>query len=82
MPTGLTQAELDARLIEIRKIAKRFQAKQNKAARFRRQERVVENYMVDNPDKDDRFWTDEAKYAEQYYGETFRATTRFDNDWD
>ena len=27
-------------------------------------------------------WTDASKYADQYYGDTMRATTRFDNDWD
>lgn len=26
-------------------------------------------------------YTDASKYAEQYYGETFRATTGLDNDW-
>lgn len=27
-------------------------------------------------------YTDESKYADTYYGDTFRATTQFDNDWD
>jgi hypothetical protein len=27
-------------------------------------------------------WTDASDYADKYYGETFRQTTRFDNDWD
>ena len=27
-------------------------------------------------------WTDASSYANEYYGETFRQTTRFDNDWD
>lgn len=26
-------------------------------------------------------WTDAPKYAEKYYGETFRETTKYDNDW-
>lgn len=26
-------------------------------------------------------WTDASKYADQYYGETMRETTKFDNDW-
>lgn len=26
-------------------------------------------------------YTDASKYADKYYGETFRETTRFDNDW-
>ena len=27
-------------------------------------------------------YTDESKYANIHYGDTFRATTQFDNDWD
>ena len=27
-------------------------------------------------------WTDASSYANEYYGETFRNTTRYDNDWD
>ena len=26
-------------------------------------------------------YTDASKYAEEYYGETYRATTGLDNDW-
>jgi hypothetical protein len=32
-------------------------------------------------DENHNAWTDASKYAEQYYGETMRETTRFDNDW-
>jgi len=31
---------------------------------------------------DERYWTDERKYANEYYGEAYRATTRYDNEWD
>ena len=31
---------------------------------------------------DDIHWTDSIEYAEHYYGETMRETTRFDEDWD
>ena len=31
--------------------------------------------------KNPMYWTDASKYANEYYGETFRATTQFDNDW-
>lgn len=63
------------RLEMIREAAKKFQAKQTKAARFEREEkrRVRE---------DERYWTDASKYADQYYGEVYCQTTRFDNDWD
>lgn len=26
-------------------------------------------------------WTDASKYADEYYGETYRETTRFDDEW-
>lgn len=35
--------------------------------------RMDENYNT---------WTDAPKYAEEYYGEIMRETTKFDNDWD
>jgi len=35
----------------------------------------------DYDNRDDLFWSDESKYAEQYFGDTYRETTRFDNDW-
>lgn len=40
--------------------------------------RVVEEDKSQN----DNHWTDAPKYAEQYYGETYRATTRYDNEWE
>lgn len=27
------------------------------------------------------YWTDASQYADEYYGETYRATTKYDNDW-
>lgn len=63
------------RLEMIREAAKRFQKRKAREARFTREEKV-------KVEKDERYWTDASAYAEQYYGETFRATTRFDNDWD
>lgn len=32
-------------------------------------------------DENHNTWTDASKYAEKYYGETMRETTKFDNDW-
>ena len=37
---------------------------------------------IDRMDENYNQWTDASKYADQYYGDTMRATTRFDNDWD
>jgi len=52
-----------------------FMQKQARQARAKR----TENSPLRN---DDFYYTDASKYANKYYGETFRETTRFDNDWD
>lgn len=62
------------RLQLIRETAKRFKAKRAQEARFEREEKT-------KVDGSELYWSDAPKYAEKYYGETFRATTRFDNDW-
>ena len=41
--------------------------------------RRTENSPLRN---EDFYYTDSSKYADQYYGDVYRATTRFDNDWD
>lgn len=65
-----TKAE---RMAMIREASARFQTAVTRNARAARNE---------NPAKEDeRYWTDASKYANQYYGETYRETTRFDNDW-
>ncbi len=56
-------------------------------ARKSRVEEVVQtadDYIraIDKMDENYNQWTDASKYADQYYGDTMRATTRFDNDWD
>ena len=38
--------------------------------------------MISKMDENHNAWTDASRYAEEYYGETMRETTRFDNDWD
>ena len=60
---------------ELKKEHEKFMAKQNKQRVARR----TENSPLRN---EDFYYTDAPKYAEKYYGETFRETTRFDNDWD
>ena len=30
----------------------------------------------------DLYYTDASKYAENYYGESYRQTVRYDNEWD
>ena len=63
------------RLAMIKEAAKKFQSSQTRQARFVREEKV-------KVDKDERYWTDASAYANQYYGDVYRATTRFDNGWD
>jgi lipid A disaccharide synthetase len=36
---------------------------------------------IDKMDENHNQWTDASKYADQYYGETMRETTKYDNDW-
>lgn len=33
-------------------------------------------------DENHNAWTDAPEYAKTYYGDVYRDTTRFDNDWD
>lgn len=33
-------------------------------------------------EEDSIHYSDASKYAEEHYGEVYRETTRFDNDWD
>lgn len=76
---NLFAAELKKELNSFRKAEQRkqenFMKKQARQARARR----VETSPLRN---EDFYYTDAPKYANEYYGETFRATTRFDNDWD
>lgn len=58
------------RIAMIREAAKKVEAKRA---------RPVVKAKRDN--EDERLWTDAAKYADQYYGETYRGTTRYDNEW-
>ena len=77
------------------KIEKRkaFKAKQAvNASKVRRWSDVVEapkrkakedafDAEMDRLNENYNEWTDASKYADQYYGETMRETTKFDNDW-
>ena len=76
---NLFAAELKKEVTKFRNTEKRkqeaFMKKQARQARARR----IENSPLRN---EDFYYTDAPKYAEQYYGETYRATTGLDNDWD
>ena len=53
----------------------KFMKKQARQAKVKREDKSMLR-------TEEFHWTDAPKYAEKYYGETFRETTRFDNDWD
>lgn len=60
---------------ELKKQHETFMKKQKR----QRNSRTTELSPLRN---EDFYYTDAPKYAEKYYGETYRETTRFDNDWD
>lgn len=79
------------RMALIREAAQKFKAKQKVLAKFKRDENTskkkknaseIDKLDEEQIDRDERHWNDAAKYANEYYGDAFRATTRFDNDWD
>ena len=70
------------RLALIRKAAKKFQKKQNRQSRVKRTENSQYMNIVRNEFDNINHYTDDSRYADQYYGDTFRNTTRYDNEWD
>ena len=69
----------EERIAVIRRHAKKFNKKIQRNNRVRR----TETSFMDKYDSHNiNAWTDASKYAEKYYGETMRQTTRYDNDWD
>jgi hypothetical protein len=77
----MTQSTLN-RMALIRKAAQKLQKTQTKQNHFVRQERVASKAIMDNSDsaKDERYYTDSSKYANEYYGEVYRETTKYDYD--
>jgi len=86
----LTQTQMADRLALIKEVAER----KNKMAKIkakgkttmRKAPKVKRAFMDTSFPKDDssknpNYYTDASKYANEYYGETYRETTRFDNDW-
>ena len=83
----------EERLEAIRLAGERLKAKKAQEARLVRD--YTESYLpkgypastgyddvIKNDYENVHHWTDASKYADEYYGETMRETTRFDNDWD
>jgi hypothetical protein len=71
---AFAKAEADSFAKAQEKKHRSFMASQKREANAKR----TENSPLRN---EDFYYTDASKYAEQYYGETFRATTGLDNDW-
>jgi len=71
-----TQAE---RMALIRKASKKFTKKLNRNQRVRK----TETRSFDKYDNGNIYaWTDAPQYAEKYYGNAYRDTVNYDNDWD
>ena len=64
----------------IKECAERFNKKIKRNNRVRKTE--TDNIEKYNNISNIYAWTDASRYAEEYYGETLRNTTRYDNDWD
>ena len=67
------------RMALIRKTAKKFNKKMKRNKRVLKDETPVFDRSSDN--NNINHWTDATRYANKYYGEVYRATTKFDNDW-
>ena len=69
----------EERMALIRKTAEKFNKKVKRNRRVLKDETPVFDRSGD--DNNINHWTDAKSYANEYYGEVFRATTKFDNDW-
>ena len=71
---------MSERLALIKEVSQRF----NKKLKRNQKVRKTETHYMDKYDKGDNIYayTDAEKYAEKYYGDTYRQTTQYDNDWD
>ena len=73
----MTQSE---RLAVIREHAEKFNKKLKRNQRVRKTEtKSLDKYTNQ---ENINHWTDASQYANQYYGDVYRQTTRYDNDWD
>jgi len=86
----LTQTQMADRLALIKEVAERkakmAKIKAKGKTTMRKAPKVKRTFMdtsavMDDSSKNPNYYTDASKYANEYYGETYRETTRFDNDW-
>ena len=68
------------RLAVIREHAENFNKKLKRNQRVRKTETVSLDKYTNQ--ENINHWTDASQYANQYYGDVYRQTTRYDNDWD
>lgn len=80
----------DERIALIKKIAlrkKKMSAIRKKSSstivKAKRVTPMVRDFVKtpDDSSKNPYYYTDSSKYANEYYGEVYRETTRFDDDW-
>lgn len=85
MKIATSHSERIALIREIAERKKKMKMIKAEAQTVFRKAPKVSHKMMDVADEDTsknpNYWTDASKYANQYYGETFRATTQYDNDW-
>ena len=68
------------RIAVIREHAQKFTKKLNRNQRVRKTEtKSLDPYYNQ---ENINHWTDASKYAEEHYGDVYRETTRYDNEWD
>ena len=73
-------------------IIKEIAERKKRIAKIKLQRKAITEHLNRNPVRREfvkvpndkvniNHWTDASKYADEYYGETMRETTRFDNEW-
>lgn len=86
MKTATTYEDRIALIKEIAERKKKMASVKVKSKSvMERKPKVKRSFLAvpnDDTSKNPNYYTDEAKYAKEYYGETFYQTTRFDNEWD
>ena len=69
--------DLETRLKLIKKVGQKFNKKIKRTQRVRKTE--SQSYMFNQ--NNINHYTDASRYAEEYYGDRMRQTTRYDDDW-
>ena len=75
-------AERQAKLKEIKSLSKKAMEKTIASEPVSRINGMDLDVAIVDDSLNINHWTDAPQYANEYYGEVMRETTRFDNDWD